>query len=485
MQLTKTRYCQGIRCPRMMWLDANHHELFDDSKIPDSGHQVGALARELFKPFTPVPYGDPAEMVRRTAELLARDTVHIAEASFSFDGCFCSVDILKNLGGNRVELYEVKSGTEIEEIHLHDAAYQHYVLASLGYEVVKAAIVHINAAYVRRGELALEQLFTIEDITDQTLAEQDAVAQQIARLKPCLTDEPAAVLDKCCFSPKQCGFWGHCSRDLPSPNVFDLSGTYTKATTKLKLYNQGLVSFRDLEGCDGLHPKSAQQVRQEVRQLPPYIDREAISVFLSGLTYPLYFLDFETYATPIPPFDNTAPNEKIVFQYSLHFITEPGGTLHHREHLAQWGGDPRRALAEQLCRDIPEDVCTLAYNMSFEKDVIRKLARLYPDLHDHLMNIHGHIQDLMLPFKDRAYYTREMAGSYSIKKVLPALFPNDPELNYHRLQEVQNGAQASEAFLNLGDLSAEEAETRRKNLKEYCKLDTLAMVRIWEKLQQV
>ena len=54
--------------------------------------------------------------------------------------------------------------------------------------------------------------------------------------------------------------------------------------------------------------------------------------------------------------------------------------------------DPRRKLAESLVKDIPLDVCTLAYNMKFEKGVIKRLAELYPDLANHLMNIHDNIK---------------------------------------------------------------------------------------------
>lgn len=169
----------------------------------------------------------------------------------------------------------------------------------------------------------------------------------------------------------------------------------------------------------------------------------------------------------------------------MHYTEEDGGKLRHCEYLAQPGEDPRRGVAEALCRDIPLDVCTLAYNMSFERGRIRSLAALYPDLSDHLMNIHDHIVDLMMPFQKRQYYTRAMHGSYSIKAVLPALFPDDPELDYHNLEGVHNGTEASEAFARMLDMTTEEREGCRTNLLKYCGLDTLAMVKVWERLIQV
>jgi hypothetical protein len=123
--------------------------------------------------------------------------------------------------------------------------------------------------------------------------------------------------------------------------------------------------------------------------------------------------------------------------------------------------------------------------MGFEKGRIRELAQLYPDLQEHLMNIHDHIVDLMVPFQKKWYYCRAMEGSYSIKYVLPALFPCDPELDYHNLEGIHNGGEASAAFGNMANMTPEELEATRQQLLAYCCLDTYAMVKVWEKLKEV
>ena len=152
--------------------------------------------------------------------------------------------------------------------------------------------------------------------------------------------------------------------------------------------------------------------------------------------------------------------------------------------MAEAGKDPRRTLAERLCTDIPKDVCSLAYNMSFEKRIIRGLAELYPDLAVHLLNIHDNMKDLMLPFLQQSYYSAAMQGSYSIKYVLPALYPNNPELDYSNLEQVHHGQEASSAYLDLCNQSPEEAAETRKNLLKYCGLDTYAMVKVLAKLRE-
>ena len=490
LHLSKSRYCSAVQCPKMLWLKKNMPEVFDDSVVNqavlDRGNDVGDLAMGLFGDYVEVPYGDLSDMIAQTEELIKAGTPIIAEASFSYDGLFCSVDILKNLGDKRVELVEVKSSTKVSDIYLHDVAYQVYVLTHLGFTVEKACLAHINSGYVRHGELDLQALFTVEDLTETVFSMQAGVVERVRYLKDYMaqTDEPETGIGGQCFAPYACGFFKYCGRALPTPSIFDVGGIQLR--TKLANYEKGIVSFPEIEAAKkAVNPNGLMQVAHELHDLPPVIDREKIARFLDGLSYPLYFLDFESFQPAVPLYDNSSPYEQIVFQYSLQYIPAPGGELLHREYLAMPNEDPRRGVAEALCRDIPKDVCTLAYNMSFEKGRIRALAALYPDLSDHLMDIHDHIVDLMVPFQKRHYYCRAMLGSYSIKYVLPALFPDDPELDYHNLEGVHNGTEASAAFERMGDMNPQEREACRNQLLKYCGLDTLAMVKVWQKLTEV
>ena len=249
-------------------------------------------------------------------------------------------------------------------------------------------------------------------------------------------------------------------------------------------YNQLLKDYEDLLNED-IDDKYKQQIEFELYDKDDYINKDKISKFLDTLSYPLYFLDFETYQESIPEYDGISPYMQIPFQYSLHYIEEDGGELYHKEFLAEAGIDPRRSLAERLVKDIPKGVCVMAYNMMFEKMIIKNLAEFFPDLSDHLMNIYDNMCDLMIPFKDRDYYSKEMSGSYSIKYVLPALFPDDPSLDYHNLEGVHNGSEAMETYANLGNYNKEEQEVIRNNLLRYCELDTYAMVKIYEKLKSI
>ena len=108
---------------------------------------------------------------------------------------------------------------------------------------------------------------------------------------------------------------------------------------------------------------------------------------------------------------------------------------------------------------------------------------MYEDLREDLLKLNDRVVDLMDIFLKRFYYQKEMKGSHSIKYVLPALFPNDEELDYEKLN-IKNGSMAMNAFPRLYLKDDSEIKQIREDLLKYCCLDTLAMVRILEKLEQ-
>ena len=321
--LSKSRYCSAVQCPKMLWLRQNTPEEFDDSVMNEAvlttGNEVGDLAMGLFGDYVEVPFGDLGEMIRITDKLIKEKTPIICEASFSYEGLFCSVDILKNLGHKQVELYEVKSSTSVHEIYLDDVSYQVYVLTKLGYKVKRACLVHINSSYIRVGDLDLNELVDIEDLTEIAKGRHSEVESTIEHLREYMRKrkEPEDDIGMHCFNPYACGFFQHCTKALPKPNVFDLMRT--QKGTQFKLYDQGLISFEDLDAYGKLGKNPAQQVKYELEDLPDYINAGAIEKFLSEITYPLYYLDFETFQPAVPLYDYSSPYNQIPFQYSLHY----------------------------------------------------------------------------------------------------------------------------------------------------------------------
>ena len=483
--ITKSLYCSLLSCDRCAWLSRNKPEKYVDKKGEDvlqNGKEVGELARSLFGDYELIKFNKNINvMIEETQESVERGTRVIAEASFRYENTFCSIDILKNdIDG--MQVFEVKSSAKIDDIYYDDIAFQVYILKSLGYRVKKACIVYLNNKYVRHGDLDLKQLFTIEDVTSKIKENVKNVSKNVDRILSSLNSSKEINNDigTYCFKPYKCPFIEYCMKDFPKPNVFDIRDM--RINTKLKFYKQGKISFEELIN-EKMNKKYYQQVDFEVNNKEDYIDKKKISKFLDSLSYPLYFFDFETYQQAIPLYDGISPYMQIPFQYSLHCIKD--GKLEHYEFLGEAGKDPRRSLAESLVKDINTKGCILVYNEKFEKTVLKKLAELYPDLSKDLLRIRDSIVDLMDPFYNRDYYSKDMKGSYSIKYVLPSLFPDDPSLNYHNLEQIHNGSEAMSAFATLNEYSEEEQLKIRNNLLDYCKLDTYAMVKIWQKLNEI
>lgn len=489
--LSKSRYCKARQCKKIIWLKKYKPEYAIQKArdiVLENGTKVGQLAKGLFGKYENIDFNENLNiMIDQTKKLLKNKPNIITEASFNYNNNFCSVDILKN-NIDGVEIYEVKSSTEISDIYLDDVSYQYYILNNLEFNIKKACIVYINNKYVKQGNLELNKLFNIEDVTEIAKSKQQEIENNIYELNKYMEEhmdnEPKDDIGIKCFKPYECEFWEYCTRNLPKPNVFDIKGGM-HLDKKFEKYYDGKISFNDLQN-ENINPKYLEQIDFELNNLQPKIDKDYIKEIIKALNYPLYFLDYETYQVAIPEIDGTRPYQQLPFQYSLHIIKEEGAAIEHKEFLAEIEDkDFIRHFAENLIKDIPDNGSVIIYNRAFEPARNREIAEMYPDLKDELERINCNMIDFLEPFKQRKYYTKEMQGSASIKYVLPALYQKDSELDYHNLPVVHNGEEASEAFLSLKGKSKEKQKEIRNGLLVYCQLDTYAMVKIWMKFKQI
>ena len=408
----------------------------------------------------------------------------IYEATFCFDGILVMVDILR-VGKDGFIINEVKSSTSVKEVYIDDASIQYYVISSLGYKVSAVNIIHIDNSYVRGEKLELEKFFHTEDVTEQVKQKQADIPQILNKFEEILSKnvEPEVDIGPHCSNPYACDAWEYCwleQRGIPEYSVFDISRL--RSDKKFELYKNGIVKFEDIKELDKFNASQQIQIRSELSG-EQIIDKEAIKEFLETLSYPLYHLDFETFQQAVPEFIGLSPYEQIPFQFSIH-KDDGKGNLEHFEFLAEVGADPRYELALNLIKFIPQNACVLTYNMSFERGVIRRLAANYPQISNELMAIHDTLQDLMAQFASKSYYHPKMQGSYSIKYVLPALVP-EFESAYNDLNLIHHGGEAMQAYEAMAYMPAKECDAYKKALLAYCKLDTLAMVKVLEKLREV
>jgi len=482
--LSKRLFLLGLNCPKALYLEKYHKELKEDPSdeleaLFQSGFEVDEMARQLFPGGVEIPYEDLSfdEQLDLTSGEMKRRTPVIYQAAFSFENTFVKTDILKKKG-KKWDLYEVKGSTSVnDELHINDLGVQYYVIKGSGIQIDRAYIVHVNNEYVRQGGIEVEKLFRIVDCTETVLERQGSIKEELTAMRKMLSGSmPETDIGEQCDD--DCAFYGYCWQHVPENSIFSIE---SKWIDKFAYYNRGIVRLEDLpeQELDDLQKMYVSAYLHHAE----FTNRESIGDFLSSLRYPLYFLDFETvYLVPVPMFEGTMPYQQIPFQYSLHWLKNTDSPLEHSEYLGRPGTDPRRELIEKLLLEIPSDACVLVYDQTFEKRILHSLAEWFPEHGDKIRRIIDNIRDLMVPFRDKDYYHRDLWGSYSLKYVLPALVP---EMGYDEMA-IQNGGMAADAYMRMYySTDPQEIERIRRALLEYCKLDTLAEVKVLERLQSL
>ena len=488
-RLSKSTFIRGLQCEKSLYLYKHNYKLKDPTPsslqaVFDQGTNIGVLAQKLFPngvDASPENHFKMAESVGETLDFINKGENIIYEATFLFDDVLAALDILvKDKDGWKA--YEVKSSTKVSATYVKDAAIQYYTITNSGIDLKDISIVYINNQYVKDGDLDIHQLFTIESVYNQVLEFLPQIPNEVRRLKDVIesSEIPQIDIGLHCKDPYDCDFKGTCWKHVPDYSVFDIANLRNKK--KFDLYNQGLMSLDQIDLREtSLNANQVLQVESEVNGTT-HIEIDQIRGFVEELSYPLYFLDFETINPAIPIYDGSKPYQQLVFQYSLHIQETPTSELKHREYLADPNKDPRIGFIEQLINDCGTIGDVLVYNISFERGKLNDLAEVFPIYSKAIKDIVIRLKDLMMPFQKKWYYTPEMKGSYSIKFVLPALVP---ELSYNEL-EINEGGKASNTFLSMvnGSFKGDTAKVRSQ-LLEYCKLDTYAMVKILERLKKV
>lgn len=484
--LSKSKYLVGTQCPKRLWLEAHRRDLQPPTspaqeRVFTAGHEVGRLARERF-PGGILIEEDPLrwrDAVVATKKALDSGTQVLFEPCFFYADTISRADIMVRNEEGSFDLIEVKSNTGPKAVHVLDLAVQTYVYEGSGLRIRKACLMHLNSA-CRFPDLS--DLFTTVDLSAQVRAYLPEVPGIIATLKAGLAsdEEPSVRLGSRCTTPYDCGFFEYCSKlwKLPSPSVFDIP--HLSADKRDALIEQGILALEDI-------PQGAELGSQGERFLRLYredrkeIDLEGIRGWLGGLSFPLYFLDFETDAPAIPRLPDLGPFGSIPFQFSLHIVHEDGRVVEAEGFLHDDESDPRPAIAQALLDQIGSEGSIVAYNASFEKRVIGQLAEFIPEPKPAFGSMQNRFADLLDVFR-KYYIDPAFKGSNSIKAVLPVICP---ELSY-KVLDVHNGEAAQVAWSELISTNDPKRKaTLAAALRSYCGLDTLAMVRLYQYLRNL
>jgi Domain of unknown function(DUF2779) len=511
-----------------------------------SGHKVGELALSIFDAagtgyLIDMQILGVAGAFAKTADLIvATDAKPIFEAGFTADvagngGALAFADFLlpdPNQAG-AWHMIEVKSSTSVKDYHLDDAAIQSHVarhsLAACGQTLASVSMAVIDNQWVYQGDGNYQGLLKTADVTAQSLARDAEVQSWIADAQSISRKAAAPVRStgEHCKTPFPCGFHGHCSVEdgtadlqtefpiqwLPRISQAKINAVFAK---KKKAAIGANVDSRGLSMMDmpDEHLSAVQKrIKAAHKTGTAFVDAASIKRELAphqpSKGRAAYFLDFETTMQAVPIWAGTRPYQTILYQFSCH-VVRSDGAVEHTEFLDTSGGDPRPAIAAALVKALGEpsrgnntsgtkaetysaNNGTIFMYSPYERTQLKSLAKAVPQHRAALERIMARLVDLLPTVRDN-YYHPAQQGSWSIKNVYPAMCPallngGDEMSSYESLGEagqVANGGDAQAAYLEAIDpaTSPERKAAIHAELLTYCKLDTLAMVRVWERLNE-
>lgn len=479
--LTKTNYLAFVTCSKSFWLVEYEPERASplDPAVQrrlTAGQVVDQLAQERYENGRLIPYRiHPQAMAPLTQQAIDDGAEVLFQATFLADNMLVKVDVLEKTAVGW-HLIEVKSSTKYKaDEHLPDVAFQLYVLEKAGLPIAKVSLMHLDNS-CRHPDLS--NLFALTEVTDEARAYLPQVAIDAQKMRRVLAEPqtPKVKNGRFCNKPYECSFKAHCWQGINGLTIYDVP--YLKAAKEQQLEANGVLYLHDIPVDFSLGHKTATEIVTRINQQQITINQETIQAQMAELAYPLYFFDFETIDYAVPLFEGCKPYQQVPFQYSCH-ILKADGTLTHKDFLHTSNDDPRRALAEALLADIGETGHIVAYNISFERMVIKQLAEALPEYAEALLARAERLWD-QLPIFRQHYRHYAFGKSNSLKSVLPVLVP---ELSYAML-EVQNGTQAQVVWEQMiVEQNTAVKQQQIEHLLAYCHLDTLAMVEIHRVLQ--
>ncbi|KIX20725.1 hypothetical protein SY27_12615 [Flavobacterium sp. 316] len=481
-QLTKTDFTQYRNCPESLWLLKNKptdypkgkFSLFLEKLIKE-GYEVEEYAKLLFPKGINLPEHTSPNYTKQQLE--SKNTIFFQPTFLTQKGLFARIDVLEKLNNNKYHIYEIKSASSVKKDKLEDACFQKHVLEECGFTVSKVSIIHLNKNYVKRGVINPFELLEITNVNEQINNIYATVVNDINAAFNFINKK--AINENQCSSrfktkANHCDSFKHFNKDVPDFSIYEIARISAKKIGLLADNNQ--LGILDIPLDFELSEIQQAQVESARKELV-VINKSKIEKTLKNLKFPLHFVDYETFPTAIPKLDNMRPHNHLVFQVSIHTMQENNETTHF-----EWLGCKLEQPIEMLkqMRDFTSFTGTfISWNASFEISRNKDMLFWVPQFTDYLNYMNTNMFDLMSIFKTD-YVDYRFHGSTSIKKVLPILCP---QFSYSDL-EVKDGTMALDTWGRMvtDPNFNEDISQTRENLLAYCKLDTLAMVEIYKKI---
>ncbi len=450
----------------------------------ETGLELKAIARKLYDPKNEgqmVTLGSDGykPFLARSRSLLTSSTP-IFEAGFETDGAQVTADILMpsvQVGNRAWRLIHVRSSTIVRDHHHDDIAVQAFVTRRAGVPLISIALAHIDSNWTYRGNKNYHGLLVESDMTSKAFGRDNEIRDWIWDAKKVLNskEEPTRAMGLHCNDPHVCGFQQHC-RSQEQPAEYPVNWLPRSPSNDLR-------AALDIPGTNDMRQVPNSLLNERQRRVKEYtlsgavfFDGRSAAADLARHTLPAAFIAFETIQFALPTWPNTRPFQPVPFQFSIHWLGRQP-ELEHDAFIDLSGNDPSQAFAEALISACGKSGTIFAYNAGFEMSRIRELADRFPSMRNALMSINERMVDL-LKVAELRYYNPIQEGSWSLKKLLPAIAP---EMMHERLKGIKDGVMATNAYLDAIEPATPIAkkDAIKEDLLNYCRLDTLAMVELW------
>jgi Domain of unknown function(DUF2779) len=487
--VSKTDYVLWRECAKNAWLKLHKPDVYYateltefEQSVIDAGIEVEGVARRLFTDGALVT-GSKTEAQQKTAELLTANTRTLFQPVFEKDGLLAAIDVLQfedQTGG--FSIYEIKSSTRAQEEHLYDLAFQVVLLRKYGLKVSRAFVVHLNSNYARQGDLDLGHLFLFVDMTSRVDQISDSITKELDQARAYLLAEAEPKGPCSCIykgRSRHCSTFQYSNPDVPEYGIHDIARLGSSPKRLKELMDAGILTLDNVPPDVKL--SDAQKVQLRVyRSGETAIDKGAIARELKELSFPLHFIDYETYPAALPQFDQFSPYDHIPLQYSVHIVGSPGEEPIHCDFLHSGRTNPSTPFLHSLQKHVGSFGAIIVWNKAFESQVNDRIAHRLPEARSYLADVNDRLYDLKDIFAKQYFVHRSFCGKVSIKSVLPILAPH---LSYSTLA-IQNGATAAMAWSEMlsGELSEKECADLCGKLRDYCALDSYGMYAIWRAL---
>lgn len=530
-KLSKTNFILYRECPHNVWVKIHEPEEYAKFEISDfekslavMGNEVERLARGMF-PNGVLVEGRGNDAQELTKKLISEKTPIIFQAVCATDKYLTATDVLVwNESENAYDLYEIKmsSAFEIKQEEMsdsdddeeeekpkkvnkkkelqyeYDLAFQVNVFEMCGVKINNKYLIRLNKEYTKLGDLDFSEnkLFVKEDKTEKVNNLLEQAKLEMTQASEFLSQNIKPAGSCPCYyrgRSSHCTAFKYINPHVPDYSVHDLNRIGNSKALLKELVDAGILTIdkvpedwipkvkklseKDREkGKKQSKPRKLNQI-QTHKSKKEIVDLATIKTELNSLTFPLYFLDYETYPTAIPMFNGYRPYQHIVFQYSLHVLRDKDSKLEHYDLLIL-DGDPAEKIVEDLKSHIGNTGSIISWYKKFENSRNKELAKLVPLQYEFLHDVINRTYDLMDIVDQQHYVHHGFKGSSSIKKVQPVL---SPEFSYKTLG-VKSGTDAIEAYRQIshGELTGSALETKKQQMLEYCKYDTKVMYEIWK-----